>query len=256
MMATNAPTLLAADPAVRPTVKVISLRRSHARRHAFRANNPHLDFEFVDAIDGHALSDAAIAASGLFAPGLPYTRGAFGIAMTTHRLWSDIASGRERVTIAEDDAIFRPDFHDATLQFLRDNRGRHDFIAWGYNFDSILRGSIFNSRAPVTMRFDEAALDDAIGDFRNDRGPVLVMNLLEFYGICAYTISPAGARFLLDRCFPLRPETLYSYGLGRTLDNYGIDIVMNKFYAAMRSAATFPPLAVTMNARETSTIQA
>ena len=58
MMATNAPALLAGDPAVRSTVQVISLRRSHARRHAFRVNNPHLDFEFVDAIDGRALSDA------------------------------------------------------------------------------------------------------------------------------------------------------------------------------------------------------
>ncbi|MGU3782322.1 glycosyltransferase family 25 protein [Burkholderia metallica] len=255
MMATNALASLAVEPAVRATVQVISLRRSDARRHAFRANNPHLDFEFVDAIDGRALSDEDIAASGLFAPGLPYTRGAFGIAMTTHRLWTDIAAGSERVTIAEDDAIFRPDFHDATLQFLRDNPGRHDFVAWGYNFDSILRGSIFNSRTPVTMRFDEAALTDAIGDFQNDRGPVLVMNLLEFYGICAYTISPAGARFLLDRCFPLQPEVLYSHGLGRMMGNYGIDVVMNKFYGAMRSAATFPPLAVTMNARETSTIQ-
>lgn len=240
---------------VRRAVRVISLADSHARRAAFRANNPGLEFSFVDAVDGRALSDDAIARSGLFAPGLPYTRGAIGIAMTTHRLWTEIADGDALVTIAEDDAIFRPDFNDAAMQFLSAHRDRYEFIAWGYNFDSILRGAIFNSRTPVTMRFDEAALTQAVDDFRTDRGPVLVMNLLEFYGICAYTISPAGARFLLDHCFPLRPETLFSHGLGRTLPNYGIDVAMNKFYGAMRSAAAFPPLAVTMNARATSTIQ-
>ncbi|WP_376712896.1 glycosyltransferase family 25 protein [Burkholderia sp.] len=242
-------------PTVCSTLRVISLQDARGRRDAFRANNRALDFEFVDAIDGRALSDADIAASGLFADGLPYSRGAIGIAMTTHRLWTDIAAGNELVTIVEDDAIFRPDFNDAAMQFLAAHADCCDFVAWGYNFDSILRGTIFNNRTPVTMRFDEAALAQAVDDFRADRGPVLVMNLLEFYGICAYTISPAGARFLLDHCFPLRPETLYSHGLGRTLPNYGIDVAMNKFYGAMRSVAAFPPLAVTMNARETSTIQ-
>ncbi|WP_254616565.1 glycosyltransferase family 25 protein [Burkholderia metallica] len=248
--------LPAADiPAVCPTLRVISLRGERGRRDAFRANNPELDFEFVDAVDGRALSEADIAASALFEDGLPYTRGAIGVAMTTHRLWTDIAAGNELVTIVEDDAIFRPDFNETAMQFLAAHADRYDFVAWGYNFDSILRGAIFNSRTPVTMRFDEAALAQAVDEFRGDRGPVLVMDLLEFYGICAYTISPAGARFLLDHCFPLRSETLFSHGLGRTLPNYGIDVAMNKFYGVIRSAAAFPPLAVTMNARDTSTIQ-
>ncbi|WP_027813084.1 hypothetical protein [Burkholderia cenocepacia] len=87
------------------------------------------------------------------------------------------------------------------------------------------------------------------------KGTVTGMDLLEFHGICAYTISPAGARFLLDHCFPLQPEMLFSHGFGRMLPNYRIDVAMNKFYGAMRSVAAFPPLAVTMNARETSMIQ-
>ncbi len=251
----HAPVSDACVPTVSRTLRVISLADERGRRDAFRANNPNLDFAFIDAVDGRALSDATIEESGLFAPGLPYTRGAIGIAMTTHRLWTAIASGDALVTVAEDDAIFRPDFDETAMRFLHEHADRYDFVAWGYNFDSILRGSIFNSRTPVTMRFDDASLAQTVEDFRTDRGPVLVMNLLEFYGICAYTISPAGARFLLDHCFPLRPETLFSHGLGRTLPNYGIDVAMNKFYGAMRSVAAFPPLAVTMNARETSTIQ-
>lgn len=242
-------------PSVRRRVSVISLRDSVERREAFRANNPALKFEFVEAVDGRAISDDMLRHSGLFAPGLPYTRGAYGIAMTTYRLWTAIAAGDELVTIAEDDAIFRADFHDATLAYLRAHPDVHDFVAWGYNFDSILRGSIFNDRTPVTICFDEASLGQSVDAFRADRSPVLMMNLLEFYGICAYTISPAGARFLLDRCFPLQPEILFSHGLGRELPNYGIDVAMNKFYGAMRSVASFPPLAITPNVRATSTIQ-
>jgi glycosyl transferase, family 25 len=254
-MPAAAPAAAARPLSVRRTLRVISLSDARGRRDTFRTNNPDLDFAFVDAVDGRALPDDAIAASGLFAPGLPYTRGAIGVAMTTHRLWTEIAAGDALVTIAEDDAIFRPDFNDVLTQFLRVQPDRLDFIAWGYNFDSILRGTLFNDRTPVTMQFDAAALTQAVDDFRIDRGPALMMNLLEFYGICAYTISPAGARFLLDRCFPLQPETLFSHGLGRPIANYGIDVAMNKFYGAMRSVAAFPPLAVTMNARETSTIQ-
>ncbi|WP_257127837.1 glycosyltransferase family 25 protein [Burkholderia sp. MSMB2157WGS] len=242
-------------PTLRRAVSVISLTDGRSRRASFRADNPELDVEFVDAVDGAALSDDDIANSGLFAPGLPYSRGAYGIAMTTHRLWTEIAAGDELVTIAEDDAIFRPDFHEVTEQFLQANAGCYDFIAWGYNFDSILRGSIFNSRTPVTMRFDETALARSVDAFRSDRSAVLVMNLLEFYGICAYTVSPAGARFLLDRCFPLKPEVLFSYGLDRPISNFGIDVAMNKCYGDMRSVASFPPLAITMNDRRTSTIQ-
>ncbi|KWH12775.1 glycosyl transferase [Burkholderia territorii] len=242
-------------PALRRAVSVISLTGSRSRRASFSACNPELEIEFVDAVDGAALSDDDIANSGLFAPGLPYTRGACGIAMTAHRLWTRIAAGDELVTIAEDDAIFRPDFHAVTERFLHANAGRYDFIAWGYNFDSILRGSIFNSRTPVTMRFDEAALARSVDDFRSDRSAVLVMNLLEFYGICAYTVSPAGARFLLDRCFPLKPEVLFSHGLDRPISNFGIDVAMNKCYGEMRSVASFPPLAITMNDHRTSTIQ-
>lgn len=243
------------EPVVRRRVSVISLGDSVERREAFRANNRDLEFEFVDAVDGRALSDVELRESSLFAPDLPYTRGAYGIAMTTHRLWTEIAAGDEMVTIAEDDAIFRSDFHEVTETYLRTHRNVHDFLAWGYNFDSILRGTIFNDRTPVTMCFDEASLTRSVDAFQGDRGPVLMMNLLEFYGICAYTISPAGARFLLDHCFPLKPEILFSHGLGRNIANYGIDVAMNKLYGAMRSVAAFPPLAISPNVRETSTIQ-
>lgn len=118
-------------PSVGKTLRVISLQGERGRRDAFRANNPTLAFEFVDAIDGRALSDDDIARSGLFAPALPYTRGAIGIAMTTHRLWTDIAAGSELVTIVEDDAIFRPDFDETAMQFLAAHAGRYDFVAWG-----------------------------------------------------------------------------------------------------------------------------
>lgn len=155
---------------------VISLRDSVERRKAFRANNPALEFEFVEAVDGRAISDDMLRHSGLFAPGLPYTRGAYGVAMTTYRLWTAIAAGDELMTIAEDDTIFRADFHDATLAYLRAHPDAHEFVAWGYNFDSILRGSIFNGRTPVTICFDEALLGKSVDAFRADRSPVLMMN--------------------------------------------------------------------------------
>lgn len=240
---------------VNETVKVVSLVRATERRQAFAVQNASLNYEFVDAVDGSQLTAEDLSASGLFEAGLRYTPGACGNAMSMHRLWAETAAGDCMVTIAEDDAIFRPDFREIAGSVLRKHGADVDFIAWGYNFDTVVRFSLFNGAVPFRMSFDQDSLRRSINDFLMDRSPVLFFNLLEYFGICAYSISPSAATRLLALCFPLKNELCESVGLGRHLPNYGIDAVMNRCYAGMRSFAAFPPLAVTKNDLALSSIQ-
>jgi glycosyl transferase, family 25 len=112
-----------------------------------------------------------------------------------------------------------------------------------------------NRKVPVGMFFDQDALVGAIEDFRADRSPVSFPRLFEFFGICAYSISPSGAKQMLDGCFPLKNGLYPSVGLGRTLPNAGIDTIMNGYHGSMRSYVAFPPLAISKNERATSSLQ-
>lgn len=237
------------------TIQVISLTSSADRRAAFVQNNPGLDFAFRDAVDGRKLVASGDLDPAIFAAGLRYTPGAYGIAATTHGLWTEIAAGDKIVTIAEDDAIFRPDFRVAAADLMRHKTDGFDFITWGYNFDSIVRVGMFNGRVPGKMSFNQDILRASLHEFRADRSPVVLLRLFESFGLCAYSISPAGARQLLERCFPLRDGESRSPGLRRIVPNLGIDLVMNSHYPDLRCFLAYPPLAVSPNVLETSTVQ-
>lgn len=236
-------------------VQVISLVGSADRRTAFAQNNPELDFTFRDAVDGRALVASGWLDPAIFAADLRYTPGAYGIAATTHQLWTEIAAGDRITTIAEDDAIFRPDFHAMAADLARQATGGFDLIVWAYNFDSVVRVAMFDGRVPCKMSFNQDILRASLREFRADRSPVLLLRLLESFGLCAYSISPAGARQLLGLCFPLKDEDAHSPGLLRPVPNLGIDLAMIRHYPGLRCFMAYPPLAVSPNVFETSTVQ-
>jgi glycosyl transferase family 25 len=72
------------------------------------------------------------------------------------------------------------------------------------------------------------------------------------FGTLCYTVSPKGGRLLQKNCFPLRNELIPIPGLGRWLNNFGIDVLMNKYYPILKSYVSFPPLAWSENDKTTS----
>lgn len=237
------------------TIWVISLADALERRAAFMKNNPGLNFLFRDAVNGRALVASNEMDRTIFDEGLRYTPGAYGVAASTHQLWTEVAAGEKIVTIAEDDAIFRPDFHAVRADVLQQHAGDIDFVTWGYNFNSVVRVGLFENQVPCHMYFGQDALRTSIAAFHTDRCQVTLPRLLEFYGIFAYSISPCGARELLKRCFPLTDDQHYSPGLNKLMPNLGIDIVMNRHFGDLRCFMAYPPLAITPNQYETSSVQ-
>jgi glycosyl transferase family 25 len=235
-------------------VQVISLERTPERRAQFTRRNPHLDFDFFNAVDGTALTAEAIQATGLFQPGLPYTRGAYGVALSHHALWQQTIALGEKLTVAEDDAIFREDFATARAELLDSLQPGWDMVLWGWNFDSILQLRVLPGM-PSAMAFDQQAMLAALPGFAFTTARPQAFRLDIAFGLPAYTISPGGAKKLTARCFPLTDFTRNVPLLPQPIRNEGVDVALSQAYPLTDSYACFPPLALSPNDRASSTIQ-
>jgi GR25 family glycosyltransferase involved in LPS biosynthesis len=235
-------------------IQVISLERSAKRRAEFIRRHPRLPFEFFAAIDGAALTPDAIAATGLFRPGLHYTAGAHGAALSHHALWTRAAAGHEPLTIAEDDAIFREDFAAAQAELRAGLLPGWDIVLWGWNFDSVLALRVLPG-VPGVMAFDPSTVAKALAGFPFTTARPQAFRLDVAFGLPAYTISPNGAKKLLARCFPLADFTRTLPLAPQPVRNDGIDTAMTNLYPAADAYVCFPPLAMTPNDRAASTIQ-
>jgi glycosyl transferase family 25 len=237
------------------SIKVISLDRSEVRRNQFIEMNEGLDYEFISAIDGSVLDKKTIEDNNLFGPGLNYTAGARGCALSHLNLW-DLAIAEDQVlTIAEDDAIFREDFFEKADEVISLLPNEWDIVFWGWNFDSILSVDLLPDTSKAVMVFDQAMLRNSIPNFRKIKTHCLPMRLDKCLGTPAYSISPIGAKKFKSMCFPLSPFTLEFPQLKGKLPNTGIDFAMNRIYSSTNSFVCLPPLVVTKNEHNISTVQ-
>ncbi len=104
------------------------------------------------------------------------------------------------------------------------------------------------------MQFDPSMLGLRTAEFQERVYEVLPLRLIGAFGLVCYSLSPAGARALRQRCFPLKNEAIAIPGLGRELLNFGIDCATNKHYLALKSYVAFPPLVRTENDKNASDV--
>ena len=236
-------------------VRVISLVRSVERREAFRRRNGHLDFEFFDAVDGNTLSLAKLNARGLFEPGLIYSVGAYGAALSNLAQWDEIIASGQARTVAEDDAVFRHDFHCQQEQLLKSLPPDWDIVLWGWNFDAIVAFSPMPGMAPMGLWNDQEQLRGALDRFQAVTVPPQLLRLDRCFGLPCYSMSPVGARKFKAGCFPLRNCLVYFPVHKRSFSNSGIDIATNGLYSDASAFISLPPLVATANDHSISTVQ-
>lgn len=235
-------------------IEVISLRRSGERRLSFSEANKRLEYEFFDAVDGAALSDDEKRDGRYFARDLGYSQGAFGCALSHIRLWERCADSQEALTIAEDDAVFRADFEHEANRVIASLPPDWDMVLWGWNFDAILGLEFMRNVSPAFMRFDQDQMRKGLGFFVDSVEKVNAFRLGMALGTPAYTLSPRGARALLDKCLPFKRNLIEVPLVRRSFTNTGIDIQMNLVYPEINAFVTLPPL-VTLNENSKSTVQ-
>ena len=236
-------------------VKVISLASSLDRRMNFSNVNAHVDFEFFDAIEGAQIMPELGNSPDLFATGLMYNAGAVGCAMSHLMLWQEAASTNKPITIVEDDAILRHDFHEQVDKAIASLPNDWDIVVWAWNFDSILSLNVMPDVSQAVMLFDQSRMRESIAAFQAMKSETSLSRLDKCFGTPCYTISAAGARKFMENCFPLENFELYFPVLNRLLPNNGIDISMNRIYSTTNSFCALPPLALTPNEHTTSLVQ-
>jgi GR25 family glycosyltransferase involved in LPS biosynthesis len=236
-------------------VRVISLPRSTERRRSFQEANPFLKYEFHDAVDGRDLPCEIFEEQNYFTDSLSYSDGAVGCALSHLALWEEAMRTGAAVTVAEDDAIFRRDFHAMQEALLSQMHQEWDIIVWAWNFDSILSLNVMPHVSPAVAVFDQESLRASIPAFVKSSTVPTLFRLDKCFGTPAYTISPKGAGNFKRLCFPLNAFRVWFPLLNREIPNNGIDIAMNRYYAELTSFVSFPPLAVTKNDHSISTVQ-
>lgn len=238
------------------TVQVINLERSVDRKNAFIRNNKTLHYEFVQGVDGKSLGVDKTHNEKYFINPLSFpSLGAYGVALSHLQQWEKAIDLDIALTIAEDDAIFREDFNDESVKIMRQLPSDWDIILWGWNFDSILSINAIPDISSSVVVFDQAQLRRNVDKFKCEKSKSYPFRLDKCFGIPAYTISPRGAKLFKSKCFPMQNFELYFPVLNKKLPNAGIDIAMNRVYSEANSYVAFPPLAVTKNDHEISTIQ-
>jgi glycosyl transferase, family 25 len=235
---------------------VINLDRSEDRLREFRRQNNHMpEIHRFSAIDGSTIDRDRLIESNTFAPGLHYTDGAVGAALSHLFFWEAAKSENAAITVCEDDAILHRRFPDLSARFLAALDDDWDLVLWGWNFDSILLFDLMPGVSPCLATFNQEQMRAGAQIFQELSIVPRPFRLFRAFGTVCYTISPRGAEKLLKSSLPLRPLKVEFPRVSPEFPNNGIDIAMNDAYPAMKAFVSIPPLAITRNEHAISTVQ-
>ena len=238
-------------------IHLMNLDRGSDRLREFDERNAHLrtNVSRVSAVDGKSVSRDELVALRIMEPDLAYNNGALGNALTHLALWNLAIAKNEVVTVCEDDAIFNRDFISAAEAVLKSLPQNWDVVFWGWNFDSILWFDMIPGVSSCVGVFDQAKLRNGMPEFQAALLVPQPFRLLQLFGTVCYSVSPAGAQAIKNFCLPLRNMTIYFPGLGRSVANRDLGVMINGVFPNINAFVSVPPLAITKNDHSISTVQ-
>lgn len=237
-------------------IHLINLDRSAGRLAEFMATNPHLSrVRRFPAVDGNNISRKQFCELGVFRTEMPgYSNGAVGCALSHLALWKEALTQSRVVTVLEDDAITNMHFEAEASGLVASLPPDWDIVLWGWNFDSILLFNFLPGVSPCLGVFSEPELQENIARYQQLRLKPQGFRLQRAFGTLGYSISPRGAEKFANHCLPIREMDVFCPGLNRAVSNFGIDVMMNALYPDVNAFVSFPPLAVSKNEKQVSTV--
>jgi len=235
---------------------VINLARTPGRMATFLGQNSAagLAFKRSEAADGGAISDEEAIRLRLVKPGSKWrTKGTIGVALSHRNLWEKAIADDRPLVVFEDDAFVRDDFKAAFPAAVA-KIGAWDIILLGYNTDALVEFNVaadFDVSALFTVKHPSRA---QLAGFTRSREPANLFRLRHAFGISAYAISPAGARKLIQRCFPMDNRLIVFKATNHRFNAFSLDCMMNVFYKDLAAYAFVGPLALPHNDWEASTV--
>jgi glycosyl transferase, family 25 len=240
------------DPAI--CARVIHLPQQEGRKLRFLAQNrvDGLGFAFVDGVDGRCVDIPEMVRQGLILPGTRrYTLSALGCALAHRTRWLEALTLGTPTFVCEDDAVFRSDCCQWLPACLGAVPTDWDFLLLGYNVNSVLEFEFIPGVEGLRGRFVRRSLREPdLCRFQADTTPVSALPLVNAFGTPAYAISAQGARRLLSDVFPLHNRLVEIPALGRAIETFSIDSIMNYLYKRMKAFVCFPPLVLSPNRKD------
>jgi glycosyl transferase, family 25 len=235
------------------SIYVVNLDRDDERLRSFSATNGHLaEFTRFSAVDGRAADRSVLQQEGVIASNLTYNNGQLGCALSHVALWRGAAAENRVITVVEDDAILAGNFLPARDDVLSRLPPDWSIVLWGWNFDRSVWAEIPEGVAKAILQFDQDALRENLEVFRRSAVAHAPVRLRHAFGSMAYSVSPTGARALLELCLPLSRQFIRFEGFGIGIPNNGIDCMMLSAYPKLKAYVCMPPLAVSENRQDIS----
>jgi ADP-heptose:LPS heptosyltransferase/GR25 family glycosyltransferase involved in LPS biosynthesis/glycosyltransferase involved in cell wall biosynthesis len=225
-------------------VMLLNLDRSRDRLKCFESRNSHVNYMRISACDGALVDAATLVAQGIISHDLTYRPGAIGCAMSHISLWRKVLKTGRAATICEDDAVFSQCFPSAAEILVASLECEWDIITWGYNFSHFIWVEILPGITPMEMRPNFSLFGENLDQFQSLQVRPTLIKLLHQFGTVCYSVSPRGAEALLDECVPLAPRLIAFKDFPITIENDGIDCIMNAVYPNMNAYTCVPPLVV------------
>ncbi len=236
-------------------IHLINLDRDAERLRKFREINAHItDIVRPIAILGRDLDKEALIRDRWIEPELGYSDPALGSATSHIALWRTAVTDQTPVTIVEDDAILSHHIAASADAMVQRLPADWHVILWGWNFDAFLWVEMVPGVSAAKMEFQQDRMRQNVNAFQRLASTSAPVRLRHGFGVMCYTVSPTGAQALLNICLPLRNMYITFEGFGVTIKNKTIDAAMNAAYPSLNAYVAIPPLAISENRHEFSTI--
>jgi glycosyl transferase family 25 len=190
-----------------------------------------------------------------------FSAGALGCAMSNLTLWNQSIANGQIVTICEDDAIFNHAFEPRAAELMKSLGDDWDIIFWGFNFDMFLSFDMIPGVSPCVATFSQDQMRAGSGEFQKQIIAPQVFKAIWVFGTVCYSISPKGAAVIKSKILPLRPQVI-PFPDAKNVSPYspawrtvGIDNCINAVHREIKSFVCFPPLVISKNEPEKSTIR-
>jgi GR25 family glycosyltransferase involved in LPS biosynthesis len=226
-------------------IHVINLDRSVSRWKDYQLANPHLiaNSTRTSAADGSSLNRAGLVAEGIITDDCAYRPGSLGCAVSHIQLWKRAVAECRPITIFEDDVYASFQFDREADRILRGAPTDWDLIHWGFNYNPLfLWVDLGFSRAKLefyTRRYKREP-----EAFQSSENSASLVRIAHSFGTMAYSVTPTGAKKLLESCLPLHKRFIRFPGTEVVLEDIGIDCAMCAAYDSMQAFACIPPLVI------------
>ena len=243
-----------------PKKFVISTEIYHERLNVFLNENDSVsDAQVIMGMNAHKVtSDPAMAEEIRkgSSEDCTWPMGSICCGLAHFKALQECVQTNEPVSIFEDDAILVKDFDSKTLELIVQIDGDWDIIQWGFNWDAFMHYRMLGEEGPIFNLFLQSQIEKfRVDKFKSSGRKSTLFPLVSSFGMHAYTVSPAGAKKILE--FYPKVSNYYVNNIGLVGASYwcsSLDMVLNAFYDSNSAYVALPPLSYVVNDKQASAI--